>query len=82
MSSELAPSGESAVLGALTSAAYVALHTSTAGSVPVGEVSTSSTGYGRQGPIAFTNTGSNPTVAKNTSIVSFNQATAAWGTVT
>jgi hypothetical protein len=82
MASELAPSGESSVIAALTSAAYVALHTSAAGTnPPTSEVSTTSTGYGRQGPIAFTNTGSNPTVAKNTSIVSFSQATSSWGTI-
>jgi hypothetical protein len=82
MVSELAPSGEASVISALTTSAFVALHTSAAGTnPPTSEVSTAGTGYGRQGPIAFTNTGSNPTIAKNTSIVSYNQATSAWGTI-
>ena len=33
--------------------------------------------YARQGPVAFANAGNNPTVASNTAIVTFPQATAA-----
>jgi hypothetical protein len=84
MASELAPSGEAAVVAALTSPGpYVALHTSAAGTnPPTSEVlTTGGTNYGRQQITAWTSTGSNPTVSKNSNIVSFNQALAAWGTI-
>jgi hypothetical protein len=77
----LSAAGESAVLAPLTTSAYVSLHTSdpgltgTAGEVVGGQ-------YARQGPIAFANAGSNPTVASNSAIITFPTATAGWGTVT
>ena len=81
MASELAPSGEAAVVAALTSPGpYVALHTSPAGQNPP-TLEVTGGGYGRQQITAWTSSGSNPTVSKNSNIVSFSQATAAWGTI-
>ena len=75
----LSSQGELEVLIPLTTNAYVSLHISdpldTGGSEVTGGA------YARQGPIAFTDTGSNPTVSSNSAIVTFPAATAAWGTV-
>ena len=75
----LSSAGEAAVLAPLTAVAYVSLHTADPGSVGASEVNGGA--YARQGPVAFTNAGSEPTVASNSAILTFPQATAAWGTV-
>jgi hypothetical protein len=78
--SGLSSGGEAAVIAALTGTAYVSLHTADPGNTGASEVSGAA--YARQGPVAFTNTGNNPTVAANSAIVSYPTATAAWGTIT
>lgn len=75
----LSSSGEAAVLTPLTTTAYVSLHTADPGNTGASEVSGGA--YARQGPIAFTNAGSEPTVASNSAILTYPAATAAWGTV-
>jgi hypothetical protein len=75
----LSSSGEAAVLTPLTTTAYVSLHTADPGNTGASEIS--GAGYARQGPIAFANAGSNPTVASNSSIVTYAAATGSWGTV-
>jgi hypothetical protein len=75
----LSPSGETAVIAAIVTTAYVSLHTADPGNTGANEII--GNGYARQGPVAFTNSGSNPTVAANSAIVSYPTATAAWGTV-
>jgi hypothetical protein len=75
----LSPAGETAVLAPLTANAYVSLHTADPGTTGASEVSGSA--YARQGPVAFTNAGSEPTVASNSAIVTFPAATGSWGTV-
>ena len=79
--SGLSSIGEADVLTPLTTTAYVSLHTADPGNAGGSEVSTTGTAYGRIGPITFANAGANPTVASNTGILTFNQATAAWGTI-
>jgi hypothetical protein len=77
----LASSGETAVITALTGSPYVSLHTGDPGNTTgVNEVTGGS--YARVGPITFSNAGANPTVASNSSILTFPTATASWGTVT
>jgi len=71
--------GETAVLSPLTTTAYVSLHTGDPGNTGATEVSGGA--YARQGPITFANAGNNPTVASNSSIITFPVATGAWGTV-
>ena len=73
----LSSAGESAVLAPLVATAFVSLHTGDPGPTGVNEVSGG--GYARQGPVAFVEAGSEPTVASNSAIVSFPQATADWG---
>ncbi len=75
----LSPGGETAVLGPLTTSAYVSLHTGDPGSTGASEVVGGA--YARQGPITFTEAGNEPTVASNSALLAFPQATAAWGTV-
>jgi hypothetical protein len=75
----LSPAGEGAILAPLTATAYVSLHTADPGTTGANEVSGGA--YARQGPIAFTNSGSEPTVASNSAILTFATATAAWGTI-
>ena len=75
----LSSSGEAAVLTPLTTTAYVSLHTSSPDDT--GSLEVSGGAYARQGPIAFAETGNNPTVASNSAILTFPQATASWGTV-
>jgi hypothetical protein len=75
----LSSGGETAVLTPLTTTAYVSLHTADPGNTGASEVSGSA--YARQGPVAFTNAGNNPTVASNSAIVTFPVATGAWGTI-
>lgn len=77
----LSPYGETAVLTPLTTTMYVSLHTADPGTTGANEVSTTGTGYARVAVGAFTYTGSEPTVASNTNIVTFAAATAAWGTI-
>lgn len=72
--------GETTVLNALLSAAYVSLHTADPGNGGVNELV--GNGYARQGPVAFTASGNNPTVDGNTAVISYPSATAGWGTVT
>ena len=75
----LSSAGEAAVLTPLTTTAYVSLHTGSPDDT--GSLEVSGGAYARQGPITFTSAGSNPTVASNSAILTFPQATAAWGTV-
>src|SRR4249919_2863310 len=75
----LSPAGETAILTPLTTTAYVSLHTSDPGTTGTSEVSGGS--YARQGPVAFTNAGNEPTVASNSAILTYPAATAAWGTI-
>lgn len=61
---------------------YVALFTTAATDSAAGtEVSTTSTGYGRQSA-AFTVSGTNPTQAVNSAAIEWSTATASWGTIT
>ena len=78
----LSTKGEAAVLTPLTTGCYVSLHTADPGDTGLNEVPLAGTGYGRQGPAAFANSGNNPTVAANTAIITYAAATAAWGTIT
>ena len=75
----LSTKGEAAVITPLTTTAYVSLHTADPGDTGTSEVSGGS--YGRVGPVTFGNTGNNPTVSSNSSILNFSAATAAWGTI-
>ena len=75
----LSSAGEAAVLAPLTTTAYVSLHT--ADPLDTGGSEVSGGAYARQGPVTFANAGNNPTVASNSAIVTFPQATAAWGLV-
>lgn len=76
----LSSAGEAAVLAAIDANAFVSLHTADPGDTGANEVA--GNGYARQGPVAFVNSGNNPTVAANTAIVSFPTATNPWGSVT
>lgn len=71
--------GEGQILTPLTTSAFVSLHT--ADPVLTGANELSGNGYARQS-VAFSNAGSEPTVASNSAIVTFPAATAAWGTIT
>ena len=66
----LSSKGETAVLAPLTTSAFVSLHTGDPGDTGANEVTGGA--YARQGPIAFTNVGSNPTVASNSAHVKFS----------
>ena len=80
MASGLTTAGEAAVLTPLTTTVFVSLHTSAlATNPPTNEVTGGA--YARQGAIAFTNAGNNPTVASNSAILTFPAATAPWGTI-
>jgi hypothetical protein len=72
--------GEALVLAPLTTTTYVSLHTADPGATGASEVAGGA--YARQGPAAFSNAGSNPTVASNSAILTYAAATAAWGTIT
>jgi hypothetical protein len=76
----LSSSGESNVLASLLAARYVSLHTAAPGDTGINEVAGGA--YARQGPVTFSNTGTNPTVAANTAVVQYPVATANWGTIT
>jgi hypothetical protein len=75
----LSPSGETTVLASILTTAYVSLHSADPGTTGASEISGGA--YARQGPVAFTNAGNEPTVASNSAIISFPTATAAWGTI-
>lgn len=75
----LSPYGESSILTPLTTTAYISLHTGDPGTTGISEVSGGA--YARQGPVGFTNSGNEPTVARNNAVVTYPVATAAWGTV-
>jgi hypothetical protein len=77
--SGLSSKGEIAVIAALTPNAFVSLHVTDPGDTGANEVA--GNGYARQGPVTFANAGNNPTVASNTGIITYPQATAPWGTV-
>jgi hypothetical protein len=76
----LSSKGEAAILTPLTATCYVSLHTADPGDGGINEIA--GNGYARQGPVAFTEAGNNPTVASNSAIVAYAAATAAWGTIT
>jgi hypothetical protein len=76
----LSSKGEIAVLTPLTTTMYVSLHTADPGDTGANEVSGGA--YVRQGPVTFANAGNNPTVASNTTIVTYAAATTAWGLIT
>lgn len=76
----LSSKGEIAVLAPLTTSAYISLHTADPTDTGLNEVSGG--GYARVGPAAFSNSGSNnPTVASNSAIITYQPATAPWGTI-
>ena len=75
----LSSAGEAAVLSSLTTNCYVSLHTTDPGDTGAAEIAGGA--YARQGPVPFTNSGNNPTVAANSAIVTFPVATASWGTI-
>jgi hypothetical protein len=75
----LSPAGETAILTPLTTTAYVSLHTADPGTTGANEISGGA--YARQGPVAFTNAGNEPTVASNSAILTYPAATAPWGTI-
>ena len=75
----LSAAGEAATLTPLTTTAYVSLHNGDPGNTGANEVAGG--GYSRQGPIAFANFGSNPTIAANQAILTFPAATLSWGTI-
>ena len=77
--SGLSSSGEAAVLAPLTASPHVSLHTADPGDTGANEISGG--GYARQGPVTFANAGTNPTVASNSAIVTYSQATVAWGAI-
>lgn len=75
----LSDKGETIVLNALLAGVYISLHTADPGNTGASEVAGGA--YARQS-IAFTNSGDNPTLARNNAVVQFPTATANWGTVT
>jgi hypothetical protein len=77
--SGLSPIGESEVLAPLIANAFVSLHGADPGSTGASEVTGGA--YARQGPVAFSEAGNEPTVASNSAIVTFPQATASWGPI-
>ena len=76
----LSSKGEAAVLTPLTTTAYVSLHTADPTDTGLNEVVGG--GYGRVGPVTYSNAGANPTVASNSAIVTYQPATQPWGTIT
>jgi hypothetical protein len=77
--SGLSSIGEADVIAALTTNVWVSLHTADPGNTGANEVVGGA--YARQGPVAFANSGFNPTVAANTSIITYPVATANYGTI-
>jgi len=76
----LSSTGESTVLAALLAARFISLHTADPGNTGASEVAGGA--YARQGPVTFTNTGSNPTTSANSTLITYPTATANWGTIT
>jgi len=72
--------GEGQVIAPLTTNAYVSLHT--ADPLDAGGSEVTGGAYARQGPTGFSSAGNNPTVASNSSTVTYTMASASWGTVT
>lgn len=77
--SGLSSKGEATVLASLTTTGFVSLHTSDPGDTGAAEVAGGA--YARQGPVAFANSGANPTTASNSAIVAYGTASTDWGTV-
>lgn len=75
----LSTNGEVVALNALLAARFISLHTADPGNTGASEVAGG--GYVRQSA-AFTNSGGNPTLARNNALIQFPVATAAWGTIT
>ena len=79
----LSSNGETTVLNSLTGGgtpiSYVSLHTADPADTGGSEVTGGA--YARMGPVAFTDSGNNPTTAANNAIITFPAATAAWGTI-
>jgi len=72
--------GEAAALtGLLTAPISVSLHTGDPGDTGSAEVTAPS--YARVTPVTFTQSGANPTIASNSSILSFPVAGEPWGTI-
>ena len=67
------------VITALTSGLFVSLHSDDPG--PTGTSEIGFGGYGRVGGTTFSNSGSDPTTASNSSIIAFSPASADWGQV-
>jgi hypothetical protein len=74
----LAAKGEQLALTGLLATVYVSLHTATAAA---GANEITGNAYARESA-AFTQTGSDPTTAANSAIVTFPTATGSWGTIT
>jgi hypothetical protein len=77
--SGLSSKGEALVIAPLTTNVFVSLHTLDPGDTGVAEVVGGA--YARQGPVAFTEAGFNPTVAANSAILTYPVATANYGTI-
>jgi len=77
--SGLSSAGEYTALGSILQTCYVSLHTADPGDTGAAEIV--GNGYIRQGPVPFTTSGNNPTVAANAQIISYPGATADWGTM-
>ena len=73
----LAATGETTVLTALLASRFLSLHTA----VPPGS-EVSGGAYARQSVTFAQTSGPDPTVYKNTALVTFPTATASWGTIT
>jgi hypothetical protein len=71
--------GEADVLVPLTDNVFVSLHLADPGDTGANEVVGGA--YARQGPVTFANTGFNPTVAANTAILTYPQASASYGMI-
>ena len=77
--SGLSSVGEADVLVPLTTNVYVSLHTGDPGDTGTAEVVGGA--YARNGPVTFASAGFNPTVASNSTILTYPVATASYGTV-
>lgn len=77
--SNMGPAAEAACLAALLTTCFVSLHTADPGATGANEVVGGS--YARLSA-AFSNSGTNPTIASNTGVLTFPTATGSWGTIT
>jgi hypothetical protein len=75
----LSSAGETNVLTSLLTGRFVSLHIADPGNTGVSEVIGGS--YARQSA-TFVSTGSNPTVASNSTLIQFPVATGLWGVIT